>query len=286
MFPVRTLSRVPKSGRARPCLVARSRSSLASRAIAQTTRSTRSSSPAPARPLPLSRSTADLVVIDAATIARSSADSLEDLLRREAGMQLVAHRRPRPVDRLLHPRREHQQHARPDRRRARSARRRSARPSSRRLSLSQIDHIEVLRGPASSLYGADGGRRRGADLHPSRQRCAAHHRGRGVRALRSARPTPACRARKGRSTTRSRSATTAAAASRRSARTTPFGYFNPDDDGFSRNTGNLRLGYTPATGHRIGVNVLEATAALALRLGRFRRRSPSAPIRRPTSAAS
>ncbi|MEO8921354.1 MAG: TonB-dependent receptor, partial [Caldimonas sp.] len=35
------------------------------------------------------------------------------------------------------------------------------------------------------------------------------------------------------------------------------GFFNPDEDGYARNFGNLRLGYTPAPGHRIGVSLLE-----------------------------
>ena len=37
------------------------------------------------------------------------------------------------------------------------------------LSLAQIERIEVLRGPASSLYGADARRRRDPDLHPPRR---------------------------------------------------------------------------------------------------------------------
>jgi len=34
-----------------------------------------------------------------------------------------------------------------------------------------------------------------------------------------------------------------------------FGTFNPDDDGFSRTSGSVRLGYAPASGHRVGVSV-------------------------------
>jgi vitamin B12 transporter len=36
-----------------------------------------------------------------------------------------------------------------------------------------------------------------------------------------------------------------------------FGFYNPDDDGYSRNFGNVRLGYTIAPGQRIGVSFLE-----------------------------
>ena len=125
------------------------------------------------------------------------------------------------------------------------------------LSVSQIDRIEVLRGPASGLYGADGvggvvqiftrrgegaprvtgavaiggyGSRQG-DLGVSGSRGAidyavsvAAERSDGVSAVR---PDDA------------------------------FGAFNPDDDGFSRQSGSLRLGYAPAPGHRFGVGLLE-----------------------------
>jgi vitamin B12 transporter len=37
-----------------------------------------------------------------------------------------------------------------------------------------------------------------------------------------------------------------------------FGTFNPDDDGFSRKSGSLRLGWSPAAGHRLGVSLLES----------------------------
>jgi vitamin B12 transporter len=36
-----------------------------------------------------------------------------------------------------------------------------------------------------------------------------------------------------------------------------FGQFNPDRDGFKRDSGTVRLGFTPAPGHRIGVHLLE-----------------------------
>ena len=36
-----------------------------------------------------------------------------------------------------------------------------------------------------------------------------------------------------------------------------FGSFNPDRDGFKRDSGTLRLGFTPAPGHRIGVHLLQ-----------------------------
>ncbi|MDQ6685861.1 MAG: TonB-dependent receptor [Pseudomonadota bacterium] len=36
-----------------------------------------------------------------------------------------------------------------------------------------------------------------------------------------------------------------------------FGLFNPDADGYRRRFANLRFGYAPAPGHRIGINVVE-----------------------------
>ncbi len=36
-----------------------------------------------------------------------------------------------------------------------------------------------------------------------------------------------------------------------------FGQFNPDHDGYARDFGQLKLGYTPAAGHRIGVTYME-----------------------------
>ena len=70
-------------------------------------------------PEPLGRSTADIVVIDAATIRNTTADSVEDLIRRERRHAAGAQRRPGPELGLLRSRREHQQHGRPGRRRAR-----------------------------------------------------------------------------------------------------------------------------------------------------------------------
>ena len=35
-----------------------------------------------------------------------------------------------------------------------------------------------------------------------------------------------------------------------------FGNYNPDDDGFKRDTAQAQLGFTPAAGHRVGLNVV------------------------------
>ena len=104
---------------------------------------------------------------------------------------------------------------------------------SRHLSLAQIERIEILRGPASSLYGADARRRRDPDLHPARQRRAARAGAAGGRRLSlDARATSASAARKARSTT---PLSLAAETSDGVSAVRPgdaFGTFNPDEDGF------------------------------------------------------
>ena len=37
-----------------------------------------------------------------------------------------------------------------------------------------------------------------------------------------------------------------------------FGNYNPDDDGYTRDTAQLKLGFTPAAGQRVGVNLIES----------------------------
>jgi vitamin B12 transporter len=125
------------------------------------------------------------------------------------------------------------------------------------LSLAQIDRIEVLRGPASSLYGADGvggvirifTRRGDGSPRVTGSVAVGGYRSRhgdlGVSGSAGAFDYAAAL---GRDSSRGVSATRPGA---------QFGVFNPDTDGYARNFGNLRLGYTPSAGHRIGVSVLE-----------------------------
>jgi vitamin B12 transporter len=207
-------------------------------------------------PQALARSSADIVRIDAETIRNSSADSVEGLLRREAGLQLARNGGPgQSSGYFLRGAGTSGTVILIDGVRVGSATLGQAEFEA--LSLAQIDHIEVLRGPASSLYGADavGGvihiftkRGEGGGPHlignaavggyDSRQAdvgvsgthgafdyaaAIGHERSRGVSAIRP---------------------------------NDQFGDFNPDDDGYARSFGNIRLGYTPAPGHRIGVNVV------------------------------
>jgi vitamin B12 transporter len=206
-------------------------------------------------PQQLARSTADIVRIDAATIRDSNADSVEDLLRREAGLQVVRNGGPgQSSGYFLRGAGTSGTVILIDGVRVGTAT--AGQVEFESLSLAQIDHIEVLRGPASSLYGADavggviqvftrrgeGGARvvgsaavggygshqgdvgiSGVDGAFDYAATIGHDQSRGVSAIR---PNDL------------------------------FGDFNPDNDGFSRTFGNARLGYTLAPGHRIGIDVI------------------------------
>ncbi|MGZ5130609.1 MAG: TonB-dependent receptor domain-containing protein [Caldimonas sp.] len=207
-------------------------------------------------PQPLSRSTADVVVIGPATIGNSTADSVEDLVRRETGMQLTRNGGPgQSSGYLIRGASASGTVVLIDGVRVGSASLGQAEFEA--LSLAQIDHIEVLRGPASSLYGADavGGvvqifTRRG-DGRPRITGSAAIGRygsrqaDLGVSGSQDGFDYAA---------TIGRERSTGISALRPNDQ---FGSFNPDNDGYSRNFGNLRLGYTPLAGHRIGITVLE-----------------------------
>jgi len=207
-------------------------------------------------PQPLSRSTADIVFIGADTIRDTRADSVEDLLRREAGMQLVRNGGPgQSGGYFVRGSSTNSTVVLIDGVRVGSATLGQAEFES--LSLAQIDHIEVRRGPASSLYGADavGGvvlisTRRGdgsprlvahaavggyssqqGDLGISGSQggfdyavSAGHERSAGISAVRP---------------------------------DDQFGSFNPDKDGYGRTFAQTQLGYTPAPGHRVGVTMME-----------------------------
>jgi vitamin B12 transporter len=206
-------------------------------------------------PQPLSQSAADVVVIDAATIRDSTADSVEDLLRIEAGIQLARNGGPGQTSGYF----------------VRGASTNGTvvlidgvvvgsaslgQASFDALTLDQIDHIEVLRGPASSLYGANavGGviqifTRRG-DGPP---RPTAHLAGGSYRSYLGSAGISGSQGGFDYAAMIGREASGGVSAIRPNDR---VGNSNPDDDGYGRNFGNLKLGYTPAAGHRIGVNVV------------------------------
>lgn len=208
-------------------------------------------------PIALERVVSDLVVIDAARIAQSSADSLEDLLRREAGLQLSRNGPPgQNASVFIRGAASTNTLVLIDGVRVGSATLGFA--ALEGISLAQIERIEVLRGPGSSLYGADavggvvqivtrrgeGGLRAGARAalgEYDSNEAAASVSG-AVRDFDIA-------------ASLSREASDGVSAVLPGDR---FGLHNPDDDGFIRKTGLLRLGYSPAKGHRIGASLLQA----------------------------
>ncbi|KPF70130.1 TonB-dependent receptor [beta proteobacterium AAP99] len=208
------------------------------------------------QPTSVQRLAADVVVIDRETIESSTADSVADLLRREAGLQLSRNGDAgQPTALFVRGATSAQTVVLIDGVRIGSATLSQA--AFENLDLNSIERIEVLRGPGSSLYGADavGGviqifTRRGtgaprwnaalaAGRYASRQLSAgvsgtsgpldyaaqlAHERSEGVSALR-----PGDR----------------------------FGNYNPDRDGFERSNIQLQAGFKPAAGQRIGLMLLQ-----------------------------
>ena len=208
-------------------------------------------------PEAIGRSSADIVVIDAKTIRSTTADSVEDLIRRVAGMQLARNGGPgQNSGFFVRGAGTNSTVVLIDGVRVGSATLGQAEFEA--LGLAQIERIEVLRGPASSLYGADAvggvvqiftGRGSGA---PRAHGSAEVGGERSARADVGASGTFGAfdfAASLGRERSRGVSATAPEVA---------FGIFNPDRDGHARNAGSLQLGYTPAAGHRIGVRAFES----------------------------
>ena len=203
----------------------------------------------------LDRITADLVVIDAQRIRDSTADSLEDLLRREAGVQVSRSGGPgKAANVFIRGAGSSNTVVLIDGVRVGSATLGQVEFES--IGLSQIERIEVLRGPGSSLYGADavGGviqiftRRGEGDPRFSANAAVGGYRSRegGVGVS-------------GSSGAFDYAASAGYESSRGVSTLKPgdqFGNFNPDDDGYRRDTGQFKLGFTPAAGHRIGLSVV------------------------------
>ena len=105
-------------------------------------------------PEPTSKVIADLVVIDAEQIARAGPIGLAELLQRHAGAELSSNGGPgQPSGVFLRGANTNQVVVLIDGVRVNSAT--TGTTALEHIPLAQIDHIEVLRGPASSLYGSD-----------------------------------------------------------------------------------------------------------------------------------
>lgn len=204
-----------------------------------------------------SRSIGDLVVIDAETIRNSTADSVEDLIRRESGLQLVRGGGPgQATGFFLRGAGTNSTLVLVDGVRIGSASLGQAEFET--LSLGQIERIEVLRGPGSSLYGADGV---GGVVQIFTRRGNGAPRLTGSVAVGGERSALGDIGLSGSTDAFDYAASVGHESSRGVSTLRPndaFGNYNPDRDGFRRNSATLRLGYTPAAGHRLGVGVLES----------------------------
>jgi vitamin B12 transporter len=205
------------------------------------------------QPLPLSRMAADVLVIDAERIANSTADSVEDLLRREAGLQVSRNGGPgMNAGILIRGAGVGNTVVLIDGVRIGSAT--LGQVTFESLSLAQIERIEVLRGPASSLYGADaaGGvvqifTRRGLPGLQVHAKAAIGGYGSRDTAL----GLSGAQSGFDYALSLADESTDGVSALRPGDR---FGNFNPDRDGVHRSAGQLALGFTPAAGHRVGIS--------------------------------
>lgn len=201
---------------------------------------------------PLDRVIGDVVVLDGARLRDSGADSLEDALRRVGGLQLSRNGGPgQSAGLLLRGNSAANTVVLVDGVRVGSATLGQVDLSA--FSLEAIERVEILRGPGSSLYGADavGGvvrivTRTGrgepvVDARASVGQLRSLEAGAGVRGSTGAFDYAV-------SGQRERSDGVSAVAP-----TDSFGRYNPDRDGFSRSGLQLRAGVTPAQGHRIGI---------------------------------
>lgn len=208
-------------------------------------------------PAPAGNLVGDLVVIDADTIQSSTADSLEDLLRREAGFQLSRNGGPgASAGVMIRGAGVNNTLVLVDGVRVGSAT--LGQVAFEGLSLGMIERVEVLRGPGSSLYGSDGAggvvqifthraegqSRMGAWLAGGQYGAAeaalnasgragdldwagslSHEQLDGVSALRPG---------------------------------DQFGNYNPDKDGARRSTAQANLGWQPIQGQRVGLTLMSS----------------------------
>lgn len=200
---------------------------------------------------------ADVVLLERSDIEASTADSVADLLRREAGVQLSRNGGPgQSTGALLRGAAAVNTVVLVDGVRIGSATLGFAQLDG--LSLAQVERIEVLRGPASSLYGADavGGVvqifTRQTPQRPGMEAAV------GVGGLGS---REASLTLGGRTGPWALSASAGQERSRGVSALRPgdrFGSHHPDADGFVLETAQARVGLEPAQGHRVGLTLMRS----------------------------
>ena len=207
-------------------------------------------------PLPLDQVTSDVVVIDKQRIRESTADSMEDLLRREAGVQLSRTGGPgHAAGILMRGASTSSTLVLVDGVRVGSAT--LAQVEFEAISLAQIERIEVLRGPGSSLYGADalggvvlittkpGEGPVSLSGHAAFGEYGSRDGDVGISGAHSGFDYAASI-----SGEKSHGVSTLRPGDQ-------FGNYNPDRDGYNRRTFQARLGYTLAPGHRVAASVID-----------------------------
>ena len=204
-------------------------------------------------PTALDRVVSDVVVIDRDRIRASSADSIEDLLRREGGMQMSRTGGPgQSAGIQIRGSSSSSTLVLIDGVRVGSAT--LGQTDLATISLAQVERIEIMRGPGSSLYGADaiGGvvnivtRRGDGAAYVSGNLAGGNHRS-GEASVAVSGSTEAF------DYALSLSGETSDGVSA----VLPgdlFGVYNPDDDGFSRYGLSLAGGYSWQKGQRIGLS--------------------------------
>ena len=204
-------------------------------------------------PTALDRVIADVVVIDRDRIRATSADSLEDLLRREGGIQLSRNGAPgQNASVLIRGSGASNTLVLIDGVRVGSAT--LGQTDLATISLAQVERIEIMRGPGSSLYGADaiGGvinivtrRGDGAPYISGNLAGGNHASAEGYLAVSGSSENFDYALSLSGETSHGVSALLPG---------DPFGLYNPDDDGFSRYGLTLAGGYSWQKGQRIGLS--------------------------------
>jgi vitamin B12 transporter len=208
-------------------------------------------------PLPAARVAADVVVISAERIAASTADSVEDLLRREAGVQLSRNGGPGAnASVFIRGAGSGNVLLLVDGVRVGSATLGQAEFES--LSLSSIERIEVLHGPASSLYGADGSggvvqvfTRRGDGSPHASVRLAVGGYGAREGSVNAGAKFGDIDVAAGVSHERVEGVSSLRPGDR-------FGNYNADTDGSRRTSVQTSVGWQAAKDHRVGLTALES----------------------------